>query len=210
MKTGDNGTALARKNARTLTLILAVVFGMVGLSFAAVPLYQLFCQVTGFGGTTMVAQSLPDTVLERTMRVRFNTDTGRNLNWRFNADARQIETRLGQQTIMSFTAENRSAVPVGGVAVYNVTPAKAGRYFHKLQCFCFGEQILAPGEKATYPVVFFIDPAMDNDPNMEDVRTITLSYTFFPSDTPELEAALEAYYAREAVSGTVALPHETQ
>ena len=193
-----------------LSIILIVVTIMVGMSFAAVPLYKLFCQVTGFGGTTMVSSALPDHILDRSIRVKFNTDTGRNMLWTFHSDQRQIDVRLGQQGVMSFSAENRDKVTITGVAVYNVTPPKAGKYFHKLQCFCFGEQSLKPGEKVTYPVVFYIDPAMNDDPDMADVRTITQSYTFFPAETAELDAAIERFNSAPATAGTVALPPEKQ
>jgi cytochrome c oxidase assembly protein subunit 11 len=205
-------TTQKQKNTRTAIIVFAVVFGMLGLSFAAVPLYRLFCQVTGFGGTTMVADSAPDEseILDRRVTIRFNTDTGRHMLWHFKPEERSLTTHIGQQAIMAFTATNRDRVPVTGVAVYNVTPPKAGKYFRKLQCFCFGEQTLNPGESATYPVVFYIDPAMDADPNMADVRTITLSYTFFPSGSAALDAAMEAYYEQSSTLGTVALPPKTQ
>ncbi|MGZ9109200.1 MAG: cytochrome c oxidase assembly protein [Micavibrio sp.] len=204
------------KNRRLLTGIFLVVLFMVGMSFAAVPLYKVFCQVTGFGGTTQVSAAAPaDTdVLDRTINVKFNADVARNVLWSFQSDQRDIDVRLGQQGLISFSAKNTDRVPVTAVAVYNVTPPKAGKYFHKIQCFCFGEQTLNPGEKATYPVVFFVDPALDKDPNMTDVTTITLSYTFFQAETPELEAAMESFAAQSpsdpATAGTVALPPEKQ
>lgn len=199
---------LHTRNRRLGLIVLATVTGMLGLSFAAVPLYKIFCQVTGFGGTTMVSESLPDHVLERSIAVRFNTDTGRNMLWTFKPDQRQVMLRLGQKGLIGFTARNNDRAPVTGVAVYNVTPPKAGKYFHKIQCFCFGEQTLNPGESAHYPVVFYVDPALDDDPNMADVRTITLSYTFLPSGSPALDAAMEDYYKRAETAGTVALPPE--
>jgi cytochrome c oxidase assembly protein subunit 11 len=204
------------KNRRLLSGIFLVVLFMVGMSFAAVPLYKVFCRVTGFGGTTHVSAAAPaDTdILDRTINVKFNADVARNVLWSFQSDQRDIDVRLGQQGLISFSAENTDRVPVTAVAVYNVTPPKAGKYFHKIQCFCFGEQTLNPGEKATYPVVFLVDPALDKDPNMEDVTTITLSYTFFQAETPELEAAMERFVAQSpsdpATAGTVALPPEKQ
>ena len=216
---------LDRKNRRALITILIVVAIMIGMSFAAVPLYKIFCQMTGFGGTTQVSEKAPtsDQILKRTIDVKFNADVGRNMLWDFRPDKRQVEIQLGQQGLVTFSARNNDSVPVTGVATYNVTPPKAGKYFHKIQCFCFGEQSLKPGEKAVYPVVFFVDPSLDKDPNMEDVTTITLSYTFFQKDTPELEDALEALSAPpplsgsksllndpQATAGTVALPPEKQ
>jgi cytochrome c oxidase assembly protein subunit 11 len=209
---------LGRKNSRALLMILAIVACMIGLSFASVPLYKVFCRATGFGGTTQVSNKAPsaDKILNRTVNVKFNADVGRNLVWDFHPDQRQVKIRLGQQGLVTFTARNRDRVPVTAVAVYNVTPPKAGKYFHKIQCFCFGEQSLKAREKAVYPVIFFIDPAMNKDPNMQDVGTITLSYTFFPKDAAELDAAMERFYNQpvekktNAHAGTVALPPEKQ
>lgn len=167
---------------------------MIGASFAAVPLYRLFCQVTGFGGTTQVSDSAPREVLDRVVTVKFDSATGPNLPWRFGPDQREIVVKLGQQAIASYHAHNRAAKPVTGTAVYNVTPLKAGKYFNKIECFCFGLQTLEPGQTVTMPVVFYVDPAMDKDPNMAEVTTITLSYTFFEADSPELEKAMERFY----------------
>lgn len=207
---------MKNKNRRLLLGVFLVCGIMVGMSFAAVPLYKVFCQVTGFGGTTQVSASAPaeKDVLDRIINIKFNADVSRNLLWTFHSDERDINLRLGQQGLMSFSAQNTDQVPVTAVAVYNVAPPKAGKYFHKIQCFCFGEQSLNPGEKATYPVVFFVDPALDKDPNMDDVSTITLSYMFFQTETPELDAAMESFAAQipddPATAGTVALPPEKQ
>lgn len=190
----DNHDDLVRKNARTGLIVLAVVIGMVGLAFASVPLYDMFCRVTGFSGTTQVAQSLPDTILDRTVTVKFNADIGRNFPWSFKPDMREIEVRLGERGITSYTAINKADEAVAGTAIYGVTPLKAGKYFHKIQCFCFDKQTLNAREKANMPVLFFVDPKMNDDPNMDDVSVITLSYTFYKSDTEELESALEGFY----------------
>ena len=213
--TKEKDNSLQAKNRRMLMMVAVAVVGMVGLSFAFVPLYKIFCQVTGFGGTPQIAGEAPpaDQVLERKITVKFNADTARNLLWKFNADQREIDVKLGQQGLMSFSARNNAKTPVTAVAVYNVTPPKAGKYFHKIACFCFGEQSLNPGESATYPVVFFIDPKMDQDPNMADVTNITLSYTFFQTDTPELEKAMDDFNVEmpdPATAGTVAMPPEKQ
>lgn len=197
---------LRAKNQRIGLIVLGVTVGMIGLSFAAVPLYRMFCQLTGFGGTTMVSKALPGQILDRTLTVKFNTDVGRNMLWSFKPERRQIHVRLGQKGLISFDARNDDKVPVTGVAIYNVTPPKAGKYFHKIQCFCFGEQTLNPGEQATYPVIFYIDPSLNNDPNMQDVGTITLSYSFLHSGTAELDRAMEDFYTRAETAGTVALP----
>lgn len=195
---------LARRNAKTGLRVLAVVVGMIGLSFASVPLYSLFCQVTGFGGTTMRAESLPDTVLEREVVIRFNADTDRNMPWIFKPEMREIKVRLGEKGLTAYHASNPAKLPVAGTAVYNVTPEKAGKYFHKIQCFCFDEQILAPGQDVSMPVLFYVDPALNEDPNLADVKTITLSYTFYRAESEALDRALEAFY--NADNGAIKTP----
>lgn len=186
----------ARKNRAVLVAVMGAVCAMIALTYASVPLYRLFCQVTGFGGTTQTAQTLPDHVLGRAVTVRFNADTAPGMPWDFAAPPRGVTLKLGQRGVTAFTARNRDAGPVSGTALYNVTPDKAGKYFHKMQCFCFQEQTLRPGEKVNMPVVFFIDPALADDPQMDDVDTITLSYTFFRADSPALERGLEGFYNR--------------
>lgn len=190
------------KNKKTLSYILLTVAAMVGLAFASVPLYRLFCQVTGFGGTTMVSDKLPDKVLERTVTIKFDANTSRNINWDFKPEKHQETVRLGQQGLISFIARNNDRQPTAGTAIYNVTPNKVGKYFQKTQCFCFGDQTLHPGEEMPMPVVFYIDPAMNDDPTMEDVKAITLSYTFFPAESEELDKALEAFYNSEETDKT--------
>ena len=185
---------LKAKNQRTGLIVLGIVFGMVGLAFASVPLYDLFCRVTGFGGTTQVATSVPDVILERKVTVRFNSDVNRALPWSFRPEARDMELNIGQEGLIAYIAENTSDIPVAGTAVYNVTPPKVGKYFHKTQCFCFEEQVLQPGQAMNMPVLFFVDPSIADDPYMDDVETITLSYTFFRTETEELDKALEEYY----------------
>ena len=185
------------KNTKTLLTVFALVIFMVGLSFAAVPAYRLFCQVTGFGGTTQTAESLPDTILDRKITVRFDSNTSPFLPWRFEAEDNEMIVNVGQKGLVSFIALNLTTTPTAGTAVYNVTPLKAGKYFHKIQCFCFDEQVLQPRQKMTMPVVFYVDPAIDEDPTLDDVKTITLSYSFFPAESEELDAALEAFYNDE-------------
>lgn len=185
---------LVRKNARMGLAVLGVVVLMLGLSFAAVPFYSLFCRVTGFGGTTQVSTELPDRILDRTVSIKFNADTSPHMGWDFRPELRQIDVRLGERGLASYMAHNRSDKATTGSALYNVTPDKAGKYFHKIQCFCFSEQTLGPHETVSMPVLFFVDPSMNDDPNMEDVTTITLSYTFFPADSKELEDGVEAFY----------------
>ncbi len=168
--------------ATTALALAAVVAGMVGVSFAAVPLYRLFCQVTGFAGTTQTAVAVPAETLDRVVTVRFNADIGKRLPWRFRPDQGPMELQVGEQGLAFFTAANTSDETVTGHAVFNVTPLKAGRYFTKIQCFCFDEQVLQPGEIQRMPVTFFVDPEIAEDPNLDDVSTITLSYTFFRTE----------------------------
>jgi len=182
------------KNTKTLLSVFLIVACMVGLAFASVPLYDLFCRVTGFGGTTQRAEALPDAVVDREVTIRFDANTSRDMPWNFAPEARSQTVKLGQQGLISYIAENRAKQGTTGTAIYNVTPAKAGRYFHKIQCFCFAEQHLTPGQSMHMPVMYFVDPKMNDDPSMNDVTTITLSYTFFPAASEELDRALEDFY----------------
>ena len=169
----------AKKNTSTAIAMLSIGLGMFLLAFASVPLYRVFCQVTGFGGTTQEASSVPVQIGKRIINVQFNADTDPNLPWKFKPEQRQVAVHTGEQTLIYYAAENISDEAVTGVATYNVTPNKAGAYFNKVQCFCFTNQTLNPDEKMPMPVSFFIDPEIENDPNLQDVSTITLSYTFF-------------------------------
>ncbi len=176
-----------KRNQRTAIMLFGLVAGMVGLSFAAVPAYRLFCQVTGFGGTTQVAESAPTEVSERRITVRFNADTHPGLPWAFQPEQRAVEVQVGESRLTFYKARNLADRPVSGVSTFNVTPQKAGPYFNKVQCFCFEDQVLQPGEEIEMGVSFFVDPAIEQDPNLADVKTITLSYTFFASldDAPD-------------------------
>ena len=170
----------SRANARVAFTAVGVVIGMVGLSFASVPLYRMFCQVTGYGGTTQRAEHAPAEAGERVITVHFNADiAGTNLPWTFTPMQNEVKVRVGEEELIHYRAVNKGSTPVTGTATFNVTPAKAGIYFQKIQCFCFSEQTLAAGETAEMPVSFFIDPDIAKDPNTRDVRNITLSYTFF-------------------------------
>ncbi|MBI3418659.1 MAG: cytochrome c oxidase assembly protein [Proteobacteria bacterium] len=183
---------------RRMGLYLAAVVGvMVLLSFASVPLYTMFCKVTGYGGTTQVAKQAPGTILNRRLTVRFNTDVAPGLGWQFKSGTAQSETRLGEIKNVVYHVANDSGRNQIGVAVYQVQPERAGLYFNKVQCFCFNQQPLAAGQSAQLPVQFFIDPAFDKDPQMEGVDTITLSYTFFPAKSPRLAQAQKAFEAYE-------------
>ena len=168
---------------KTLLLVASVVFFMGALSYASVPLYKLFCQVTGYGGTTQVAQNLSDKVIDRSVTIRFDANVNPALDWKFVPAQKSIELSVGENALEFYRAENTGSAPVVGTATFNVTPAKAGIYFNNVECFCFQEQLLAPNQVIDMPVSFFIDPDMMNDPNLDDVTTITLSYTFFRSHT---------------------------
>lgn len=171
-----------RRNRRTAVVLASIVAGMVGLSFASVPLYRLFCQVTGYGGTTQVADAAPAATVERMMEIRFNADVDPALPWRFQPAERAIQVHVGEERLAFYRAENLSDQPVTGTATFNVTPLKAGQYFSKIACFCFTEQRLEAGATVDMPVTFFVDPAILDDPNLDDVHSITLSYTFFRQD----------------------------
>lgn len=174
--------AARQKPSRTLAVLLAAVAaGMVGMSFAAIPLYRVFCAVTGYGGTPQIGPETSRSISDRTVVVRFDADTDAKLPWRFAPQQKQVTLRLGEQQVAFYDARNDSAQPVSGIAVYNVTPDKIGKYFHKTACFCFNEQTLAAGQEMQLPVSFWVDPALAADPSTADVTTITLSYTFFRS-----------------------------
>jgi len=182
------------KNQKTAVVLFAVAGGMVGLAFASVPLYQLFCQVTGFGGTTSVAAApaLQSPVDAPVMTVRFDSNVDSSLPWGFRPDQKEVKVKIGTEGLATYTATNTSDETIIGTATFNVTPYKAGEYFQKIECFCFTEQKLVPGQTVSMPVSFFVDPEILNDPNALDVKTITLSYTFYraPSDK-ELHAKSE-------------------
>jgi cytochrome c oxidase assembly protein subunit 11 len=173
-----------------------VIAGMLGLTAASVPLYRLFCQVTGYGGTTQRAEQAPDQISDRTIKVRFNAEVAQGIPWSFEPEQREIEIRIGEQQLAFYRARNNGERPIVGTATFNVTPNKAGFYFSKIDCFCFTEQVLQPGESADLPVSFFVDPAILDDPETQDVRSITLSYTFFmreggADDTGEASAGAQ-------------------
>jgi cytochrome c oxidase assembly protein subunit 11 len=167
-----------RRNRRTVVSLLMVIVGMGCLAYASVPLYRIFCQVTGFGGTTQRAETAPAEAAARVITVRFDA-TVADVPWEFEPAQRTLAVRVGETALATYRAHNRSRQPVTGTATFNVTPPKAGQYFDKIQCFCFSEQTLGAGQSVDMPVSFFIDPALLADHNLDDVHTITLSYTFF-------------------------------
>jgi cytochrome c oxidase assembly protein subunit 11 len=168
-----------RSLRRTAIACSSIAVGMIGLAYASVPLYDLFCRVTGFGGTPMVGTAEAGTILDETVRVRFDANVSPTLPWRFGAEAPVIETRIGETQTVFYHVRNAGDDAARGIATFNVTPENAGAYFVKLECFCFDEHELAAGEQMDSAVVFYIDPAIVDDPQFEAMRTITLSYTYF-------------------------------
>lgn len=167
-------------NLRMAVILAGVVAGMVGLAYAAVPLYALFCQVTGFGGTTQVADGNPKGTIARDMTVRFDSNVDGGLAWRVKPSA-PVTGKIGEVTTVNYVATNLSEKTVTGTAIFNVVPQQAGIYFNKIECFCFTEQTLQPGESVEMPVTFFVDPDLDQNEELDTVREITLSYTFYAS-----------------------------
>lgn len=174
---------------KTALGLVTVVMVMAGLSFAAVPFYSWFCRVTGFGGTTATAQAAPDTVLDREITIRFDASTDRSMPWQFKPLQRRMKLRIGETGLAFYEAYNPTDRTIAGTASFNVTPDAAGGYFTKIECFCFTEQVLAPGERVEMPVTFFVDPEMVTDREGQYVHEITLSYTFFETPLPEGRAA---------------------
>ncbi len=168
------------RNTRTALVCVAVFSAMLGLSYASVPLYELFCRVTGYGGTTQRADAAPEQVLDRKMTVQFDANKGAALPWRFEAVQHDMRVKLGEQNMAYYRATNLSDKPVTGQAVFNVSPDEAGIYFNKIACFCFVEQTLQPGESVEMPVMFFLDPELAKDEDLAKLTTVTLSYTFYP------------------------------
>jgi cytochrome c oxidase assembly protein subunit 11 len=170
-----------RKTMIALCAAIAAPTFMFGMAWAAVPLYQLFCQVTGYGGTTQVATQAASQVLDRTVKVRFDANTNA-VPWEFEPEKSEVTLKLGENGLAFYRVTNTSDRAVTAVATYNVTPFKAGPYFQKLECFCFQDRTLQPGETMSLPVIFYVDPRLATEDDVDDVREITLSYTFFPAD----------------------------
>lgn len=161
--------------------LILLILGMIMLTLASVPLYNLFCKVTGYGGTTQYAPVASQRIGTKMLKIRFDANVDKKLPWQFKTEQEEVEIRVGENNLIFYSAENYTDKPVIGTAVYNVTPHKAGRYFNKIQCFCFTEQLLKPKQKMIMPVSFFIDAEIENDPELQDIDTITLSYTFYKS-----------------------------
>ncbi|MDX1703229.1 cytochrome c oxidase assembly protein [Altererythrobacter ishigakiensis] len=187
--------SLEQKNLKTGIYAFMGALAMLGLGYAAVPLYDLFCRVTGFGGTTQVASEAEAANAERlglaaggqTMSIRFDASTARDVPWTFRPTQSTDTVQIGVRDMAIYTAKNNSSIPITGTATFNVEPEQAGKYFNKIQCFCFTEQTLQPGEEVNMPVLYFVDPAMLEDEAMEGVEQITLSYTFHKSLTTNSE-----------------------
>lgn len=183
-------TATHKNNRRVALIMMCCVVGMLGLAYAAVPLYDLFCRVTGYGGTTQQVELASTGTIDRNMQVRFVANTHRDMPWNFVPMQGKQALKVGEQGMAYYEAYNPTKQTLVGRATYNVSPHKAGLYFSKIDCFCFTEQILEPGERVTMPVVYFIDPEIDQDVNLDEVTEVTLSYTFFLLDEEETAAVL--------------------
>ncbi|QTL01764.1 cytochrome c oxidase assembly protein [Aquabacter sp. L1I39] len=191
---GGAGNVERRKPRHGLVAAACVGFvaAMGAAAYASVPLYTMFCSLTGFGGATRVGTAAPETVIDRSMKIRFDANVAPGLPWEFKPEQREVEVKVGETKMVYYLAANQAGAPTYGNATYNVTPAQAGFYFVKMQCFCFNEQVLEGKEKVDMPVVFFIDPAIEQDEDLKSVKTITLSYTFFPAKAPSQPVARNA------------------
>ncbi len=181
MSTAQNQNNLKAQNKKVIFIITFVGMLMLSLSYAAVPLYDIFCRVTGFGGTTQIASSAPGSTGQPNINIRFESNITDSLNWDFYSKTKTVKIPMGEEKTIYYFAKNLSDEPIVGTATFNVTPAKAGQYFMKIDCFCFVEQLLNPGESMNMPVTFFIDPDLYKDENVQEVNEITLSYTFMKS-----------------------------
>jgi cytochrome c oxidase assembly protein subunit 11 len=184
-------TASNRANRRVAFTAAGVALAMIGLAYASVPLYRLFCQVTGFGGTTQRADAAPAGVSDRAIAVRFDANVSSELGWAFGPTEKEITVKLGEARTTAYRATNLAARESVGTAVFNVTPPGAGIYFNKIECFCFTEQTLKGRESADMSVEFFVDPDLANDPDLADLKVITLSYTMYPAGEPRKLSAAE-------------------
>ena len=188
--TDERHRDLSRRHRAVALCCAAFVATMVGVAYAAVPLYDWFCRTTGFGGTPLVAKEAPVAPIARKITVRFDGNVAPGLPWTFAPEKREIELRIGETVLVYYVATSLAAGETTGIASYNVSPPEAASYFDKIQCFCFTDRKLSAGERVELPVVFFVDPAIDQDAEFKSLRTITLSYTFFPSKkAPDPQAA---------------------
>jgi cytochrome c oxidase assembly protein subunit 11 len=174
----------SNKNRNVALPLICLVAAMLGLAFASVPLYRLFCQATGYGGTPQRADRGPDQVLDRTIRIRFDANVDSGLPWSFEPVQQVMDVKIGEQALAFYKATNKGSTPVTGTAIFNVAPELASRYFTKIECFCFKQQTLAANTSAEMPVIFFVDPKIVEDADTKNISEITLSYTFYRSDAP--------------------------
>ena len=189
--------SIESRNRKTLAALAGIALGMVALSFAAVPLYRVFCQVTGFGGTVQQVAASDAAPLARKVEIRFTASVDKDMPWDFKPSRLTQTVAVGEPAHATYEAYNPTERTITGTAVFNVTPFKAGPYFDKTQCFCFTEQTLAPGERKTLPVTFFVDPAIAEDRNLDDVTEIVLSYTFYLAHSEAAEAAAASPLAED-------------
>lgn len=194
-----------KNNSRVVAMCVGMVLGMGGLAYASVPLYELFCQVTGYGGTTQQVDAEAAAgvgVIDRNINVRFDANTASVLHWDFAPEQRQVTLKMGEQMIINYVAKNLSDKPIVGMASFNVTPQAAGVFFNKIECFCFTDTYIEPGQTLKMPVTFYIDPDMDQEKAMKALNTITLSYTFYESETTP-EEALEELKKERAIEAEI-------
>lgn len=191
-----------RNNLRVVSMCLFMVAGMAGMAYAAVPLYDLFCRVTGYGGTTQIAEnSYGVQIVDRDITVRFDANSAPGLSWKFAPEQRSVELKLGEQRLVNYYIENTTDEVLTGTATFNVTPQSAGALFNKIECFCFTDTRVEPGQRLEMPVVFFVDPDLMDARETANVQTITLSYTFFPTPGADNTASLKDNTANEAAGG---------
>jgi cytochrome c oxidase assembly protein subunit 11 len=181
----------ARRNRTVVIACGAFVTAMVGMAYAAVPLYDMFCRVTGYNGTTQRVEQASERILDQSLRVEFDANSAQTLGWKFEAVDKSVTPRIGETVQINYRVTNTNSETETGKAVFNVTPMVAGAYFNKLECFCFTDITLKPGETRDMPVVFFVDPEIVNTPETKDLKVLTLSYTFYPSDKPKPVAEMK-------------------
>lgn len=188
-------------NKKTLLILITVGFGMLALGMSSSKIYNTFCKITGYGGTTQQAEENLSEVIDRKVTIKFDSNVADNLPWVFKPQQKEMEVQLGQSGLAYYTVKNNSTKPIIGVANFNVTPIKAGPFFVKTDCFCFTEQRVEPGEEIPLPVLFFVDPQLDEDKRMDEVKEITLSYTFFESDaTAQLDTQTSGSNAEKTLN----------
>jgi len=190
-----------RRNLNLLMVLVGVVAGMTGLAYASVPLYRIFCEVTGFDGTPQRASAAPTEISDRVVRVTFTADVAGGLGWKFQPMQRNLELKIGENKLAYYVAENLESKPVTGRATFNVSPDMFGAYFTKIECFCFNEQTLQPGQRVEMPVSFFIDPEVLQDPALKKLNDITLSYTFFRAEDDGANTQQKVGQAQDGQAG---------